>query len=128
MATAFHNQVGLANIKFAKVNRTFRLAAGITSADTGKAVSLDTSAANTVKLAGDGDTIIGYLETYEDRQVGAVALNFTEKLPIATSATVAVGDTVVGAGNGEVKAAAAPNHSINYVTEVANGFATVVKA
>lgn len=46
---------------------TFLGAAGLTSADEGKAVTLDTSAANTVKLAGDGDKILGLLEKVEVR-------------------------------------------------------------
>lgn len=46
---------------------TFLGASGMTAADKGKAVTLDTSAANTVKLAGNGDAILGILESVEVR-------------------------------------------------------------
>ena len=80
-------------------------------ADAGvKAVSLDTSAANTVKLAVDGDKILGRLEVYEDRTVegivtGTVALKGGVKFivnPDATDSpdeTPAVGDYLVGAAD-----------------------------
>lgn len=105
----------------------FYLEASITAADVGKAVTLDSTAANTVKIAGDGDQIIGRLETFENRSVegvvvGAVATRggwtFTK------SGAVNVGDTVVGAPNGEVKAAAAADYSDNMVVE--SGATTVV--
>lgn len=46
---------------------TFLGATGMTAADVGKAVTLDTTANNTVKLAGDGNAIIGILESVEVR-------------------------------------------------------------
>lgn len=107
-----------------KFHYPFYLASGITKADVGKAVALDTSAANTVKLAGDGDKIIGKLVTVEDRAiegvlVGTVAhrggFRFTKA---AAAPAINVGDTVVGAGGGEVKADAAANHADNFVAEV----------
>jgi hypothetical protein len=92
---------------------TFNLASGITSADVGKALSRDTSAANTLKLAADDDDIVGRLEQVEDRAqegqlVGAVSIKFLNSLPIAAAQTINVGDKIVGAGNGEVKAKATP--------------------
>lgn len=51
---------------------TFLGAAGLTAADVGKAVTLDTTAANTVKLAGNGDKILGILEVVEVRTQDAV--------------------------------------------------------
>lgn len=89
----------------------FYLASGITKADEGKAVTLDTTAANTVKLAGDGDPILGRLEVVEVRvgegvNVGTVALKGGLKLPLKSAETVNVGDAVQGAGSGEVKALA----------------------
>ena len=91
---------------------TFHLASGITAADVGKAVALDTTAPNKVKLAGDDDYIIGRLETVELRtqegqNVGTVALRFAQRLPIKSGETIAVGDSLIGAGAGEVKAQAA---------------------
>jgi hypothetical protein len=110
---------------------TFNLAAGITTNDVGKAVALDTSAPNTVKLAGDGDKIIGRLEVVENRTqdgslVGNVALKFINALP--KSGVINIGDRVVGAGTGAVKAAAADvDGGDNYVVEVGSTYVVVVK-
>lgn len=128
---SFHTQVSLRGFHFEDFMLTFKLAAGITTAHQGRAVSLD-AAANTVKLAADGDTIIGRLETIEDRKVegslvGAVALKFANLLPIKAGQVVAVGDTVVGAGSGEVKKAATADHATNFVAEVIGSNAVVVK-
>lgn len=51
---------------------TFLAEASITEADEGKAVALDTSAANTVKLAADDEVIIGRIERFEDRSIEGV--------------------------------------------------------
>jgi hypothetical protein len=127
----FHTKVSLRGFHFEDFILTFALTAGITAADQGKAVSFG-AAANTVKLAADGDTIIGRLETVEDRKVegslvGAVALKFANLLPIKAGQTVAAGDTVVGAGAGEVKKATAADHNANFVAEVIGSNAVVVK-
>lgn len=79
------------------------------AADAGvKAVSLDTAAANQVKLAVDGDKILGRLEIFEDREVegivvGTVALKGGMKFMINPNVSVsspderpAVGDNIVG--------------------------------
>lgn len=76
--------------------------------DVGKAVTLDATAANTVKLAGAGDKIVGRLETVEARTaegitVATVAVKFSDKLPIANGQTPAVGNIVVGGGSGTVQ-------------------------
>lgn len=109
----------------------FNLAAGIVAADAGKAVSLDSTAANTVKLAADGDAVLGKLVTVENRSVegvlvGTVALRGGFKF--STSGTVAVGDSVQGAGAGVVKKLTTADHSKNFVVEVGTGYAIVVKA
>lgn len=127
----FHTKVGLRGFHFEDWILTFTLAAGITAADVGKAVSFG-GAANTVKLAADGDAIIGKLATVEDRKVegqlvGSVELKFSDLLPVKAGDAVAAGDTVVGGGAGTVKKAAAADHSNNIVWEVANGYATVTK-
>lgn len=87
---------------------TFYLASAIAATDIGKPVKLDTSANNTVALAGDGDIIFGVLESYEDRandgvKTGAVTLAGGYRFTYKTGDAVAVGDYVVGAGSGEVK-------------------------
>jgi hypothetical protein len=117
------------------LNRTVNLASTIVRADEGKALTLDTSAPNKFKLAGDGDLIFGRLEVFEDRanegtKVGNAKLHLMGvKLPIKSGSTVNVGDYVVGAGDGEVKAEVATDETVRpsnlYVVEVANGFATV---
>lgn len=111
--TIFHTQVALQGYDFPEYQLTFKLKSDIVAADVGKAVVQDTSAANTVKLAGDGDAIMGALSSFEDRtiegqKVGMVELKFAKKLKIKTGETVVVGDRLVGAGNGEVKALAQP--------------------
>ena len=124
--------ISLRGMSHEKFHYPFYLMTGIVAADVGKAVSLDTSAANSVKLAADGDAIIGKLVTVEDRSVegvlvGTVTLrggfNFTEVA--AATYPIAVGDSVIGAGAGEVKArvdaagtAKEPAHNENIVVEV----------
>lgn len=108
----------------------FLLAASVTIADVGKPMALD-AAANTMKVAGDGEEILGKLVTFEDRQiegikVGTVTLRGGFSFPIASGETVNVGDTLVG-GVGGVKAAAVADHSKNFVVEVADGAATIVR-
>lgn len=71
--------VSFRNIHVEEFSLTFYLANGITIDDIGKGVTIDTTAARTVKLAGDGDRVIGHLGTVENRTttdvlVGAVDL------------------------------------------------------
>ena len=121
----------------------FNLASGITKSDEGKAVALDTSADATVKLAGDDDAVIGRLEVVEDRSVegtlvGTVMMKGGLKFPVKSGETVNVGDSIQGAGSGEVKALSpyvdtdgtgtpvvtVGSHSLrNLVTEVGSGYA-----
>lgn len=117
------------------LNRTVLLSGTITEADVGKAVTQDKTAANTFKLAADGDLIYGRLEVLEDRanegtKVGNVKLHLMGvKLPIKSGETVGIGAFVVGAGGGEVKAVVADATTIRpsnlYTVQVADGFATV---
>jgi hypothetical protein len=128
---SFHTKVSLRGFHFEDFILTFTLAAGIVAADVGKAVSLDTSAPNKVKLAADGDVIVGRLSTVEDRKVegqlvGAVALKFANLLPIKNGDAVAAGDTVIGGGSGTVKKAAANDATKNFVAEIIGTDAVVV--
>jgi hypothetical protein len=125
--------------RFPDFQFTYNVSGSVTAADLGKAVAFDTTATNTIKLAGDGDVVIGRLEAFEDRtqegiKVGTVARKIRGKFPVKTGLTgfnaVAVGDTVVGAGAGEVKAlnsgsAKTPNQALNTVVEIGTGFAVV---
>lgn len=133
MATSpFHNTVGLRGYHFEDFKFTFLAANGITANSIGLAVALDTTA-NTVKLAANNDQIFGVIDTFEDRtqsegiKVVTVATRFNAELPIAANQTVVVGDVVVGAGNGEIKALANAAHFPNRVVEVASGKAVVLQ-
>lgn len=113
MPAIFHTQIALDGYDFPEYQLTFKISGSPVAADVGKALSIDTAAANTVKLAADGDRIIGYLMSFEDRviegqKVGVVGLKFAQKLKIKSGETVIVGSRLVGAGAGEVKAGAIP--------------------
>lgn len=139
MATPFHTTVALDGITFPEFQFTMLISgSGLTAATVeGFAVSQDTTAANTCKLAADDDQIIGRVVKFEARtnegtNLVTVATRFINKLPIKSGETVAVGDTVVGAGAGEVKtyketAVSVPRRWDNYVVAVESGFATVAR-
>ena len=110
----------------------FYVTGTVTAADIGKAVTLDAANTRAVKLAGDGDRVIGALVSYEDRvvegtKVGTIALKggFRFQKAAGTDAIV-VGDTVVGSATaGEVgprrntgDSANEPDLSANIVTAV----------
>lgn len=122
---------------------TFNVKAStVVDADAGvKAVSVDTAAANQVKLAADGDRILGLLSVYEKRvaegvEVGTVSLHggyvFTMKLsPNMGTEMPAIGDFIVGAGSGLVRKAttaelALGNKANWQVVEIAANNLTVV--
>lgn len=126
---------------FSDFRFTFAVSGAVTAADVGKAVALDTTTPNTVKLAGDGDAIFGRLEVLEDRtqeglKVGTVSRKLRAKLPVKTGLnalnTPAIGDTVVGAGGGEVKSKnngtiRQPDQTDNTVIELGTGYVVVEK-
>lgn len=86
---------------------TFILADSIKEEHVGLAVVQDSKASNTVKLAEDGDLIFGRLENVEDRKVEGIKVGAVKIIGgmafKKSEAVVAVGDKVVGAGNGLVK-------------------------
>lgn len=91
---------------------TWLLSGSMTAADVGKAMTIDTTANNTAKLAGSGDVIIGRLNSYENRiQEGIVvgAIQHKGNLVFGYTGTVpARGVSVVGSATpGKVVAAAA---------------------
>lgn len=103
--------ISLVGIPHSEFRRTVYLAAGITSADVGKPVTLDTSANNTFKLAGANDVIYGNLKVVENRvQEGILVgtIEFKGGFQWTKSGVIAVGDGVVGAGAGAVKAGTNP--------------------
>ena len=104
--------------------------------DIGKAVTLDTSAANTMKLAGAGDRIYGKLQQIEARAiegitVRTVSMQFIDIMPFKVGETFAVGDTAVGGGSGtvevlKVSSVSAPDPNQNTVVEVLSDGTPVV--
>lgn len=118
---------------------TMNVTGTVVAADVGKAVALDATAANSVKLAGANDRVFGRLESFETGgldglTVGAISRKFRATLPVATGLTginaPAVGDTVVGNGAGEVKCLnnttiKTPDQSVNTVVQVLTGFVVV---
>lgn len=128
------NSVVTQTFSFPDFTFTMLVSGTVTAADVGKAVALDTTAPNTVKLAGDNDAIFGRLETFEDREqegikVGAVSRKFRTVLP--TAAAVTVGAEVVGSTTaGAVKPAGtqpAEGLKSNRVIEVLTGNRAVVE-
>ena len=125
--------ISLSGIFHEDAQYTFLLASGITEADVGKAVALDTSAANTVKLAGDGDAVLGRLEIVEDRVnegilVGTVATQGGYRFPVTDGLDAAdvpdVGEYAHGGGDGGVKGSATASNWL--VVEVASDDSYVV--
>jgi hypothetical protein len=98
--------ISLVGIPHSEFRRTVYLTAGTTKADEGKPVTLDTTANNTFKLAGNTDVIYGCLKVVENRvQEGILVgtVEFKGGFTWTKSGVVAVGDGVVGAGAGAVK-------------------------
>jgi len=92
-------------------NHTYKLTDNVTdmAALEGLAVEQDTSAANAVKLATDGGEVVGFIQSAENgiNQGEGITVTVATKggHKVKTSAELSVGDYVVGAGNGAVKAA-----------------------
>jgi hypothetical protein len=137
VALPFHNGVRLDGYDNQDTQFTFLLASAIVEADIGKAVSQDGTNPNQVKLAADGDLIVGVLSTYENRAIdgfktGTVACTFVDLMPVLAGLTgvnvIAVGVSVVGAGGGSIKAPGATKLAgYPYVVEVRGTNAVVVK-
>jgi hypothetical protein len=136
MSNVIGNGVSLRGMYHDEFQYPFLLAAGITKADQGKAVTPDASAANTVKLAGDGDRIIGRLEVVEIRvqegiNIGTVSIQGGLDYPLKNGeAALANGDMVVGGGGGTIRKAGAGVFSTFVATgEVSpSGQPVVIKA
>ena len=121
------------------LNITHYVTGTVAAADTGKAVTFDTTTPTAVKLTGDGAEIVGRLETLEIRAqegitVGTIALGFIDWLPVdpAAIATLVLYDSVQGAATpGFVKRLATPNWSKNRVvalkTDTTGTYALVQK-
>ena len=109
---------------------TFYVSGSPTSADVGKAVTLDTTAATTVKLTTAASNVVGVLEALEVRTqegitVGTISRRFCKWLAWdpADIVNAAVGVTVVGGATAGTVKAGTQNWSVNMVvaTKVENG-------
>jgi hypothetical protein len=133
MANVIGNGVSLRGLYHDDFQYPFLLAAGITKADQGKAVALDATAANTVKLAGDGDRIIGRLEVVENRvqegiNIGTVSIQGGLDYPVKVGEALVNGDSLVGSAGGLVKKAGAGVLTNWVVVQVlTNGNAVAIK-
>lgn len=113
-------------------NLTFALSDSVTDMNSleGLAVELDSTAANTVKLATDGADVIGFIFAAENGINQGEGITVTVSMKggrrVKTSARLSVGDYVVGAGNGSVKAAASGATSDIRVWEVIDDSTAVV--
>jgi hypothetical protein len=110
MSNAIGSGVSLRGFYDDDAQYTFLLAAGITRDDQGKAVTLDPTAVNTVKLSDDGERIIGRLEVVEIRaqegvNVGTVSIQGSLDYPVKDGEVLVNGDSLVGGGGGTVKKA-----------------------
>lgn len=118
-------------------NYTFAISDTITDGDAvlGLAVCQDTTANNTVKLATDGSEILGQIIMYEDRtsqgdgKVVTVATRGGMKFKVKSGESIAVGNAVVGAGNGEVrkKVGASDTATGDVVWEAQTGYCVILK-
>jgi hypothetical protein len=131
--TLYHNILDPAGYLVDESIMTFAISGTVTAADIGKAVSVNTAAANTMKIAAADDRIIGRLETLEIRPasqggtVGAVSFRFIQKFPVQAADTLAIGDTAVAGTAGTIKKAPANLPHDNFVSAVSGGIATLVK-
>lgn len=114
MAGLIGEGVSLRGFYFNQSAFTWNLTGTIVAADVGKAMTQDITVANSAKLAGDNDPILGVLESFEDRKqegikVGTVGHQFSVSLPYAGTVP-AIGANVVGSATpGAVKEAVAPS-------------------
>jgi hypothetical protein len=112
---------------------TYNISGAVDQTKLGNAVTLDSTAASTMKLAGDGAAVHGRLVSFEDRsqqgagKTGAVQRKFKEKLPAAVGHGIAVGNSVCGSATAGLvrKAVAGTDPITNLVVEVGTDFVVV---
>jgi hypothetical protein len=106
---------------------TFNLAAGATEANEGEPVCLDPSANNQAKLGVDGAPVLGMLLRVENRiaegvLVGSVITEGGIRFKVLPADPLAVGDTAVCAGSGEIRKLVTGDGAVqahlNYCVEV----------
>ena len=116
-----------------ETRHTFNGVSTITTADIGKAATLD-DAEMTVKLAGLDEPVLGQIETVEVETTGEVTVGVLilggYRLACDPAEFIAVGDTVVGKAGGLVKSGGASTDLRFVVTEastIPEGFVGVIK-
>ena len=116
-----------------ETRHTFNGVRTITTADIGKAATLD-AAEMTVKLAGVDEPVLGQIETVEVETTGEVTVGVLimggYRLACDTAEVIAVGDTEVGKAGGLVKSGGASKDLRFVVTEastIPEGFVGVIK-
>jgi hypothetical protein len=136
MAAMNVNGIVLEAFSFEDFTFTRFISGTVDASCVGKAVTIDTTAAGTVKLAGEGDAVYGRIFQYEDRsqegvKVVSVERKFIKRLP-KSAAAIAIGDHVVGtlvnSVGGFVKTgtASASDHK-NFVLYVGTDYVIVEK-
>lgn len=126
--------VSLAGVMDEDSSYSFNLASGITSANIGNAVSVDTTAPYQVKLAVAGDILLGRLETVEVRTiegilVGTVATEGGLVFPYDAANAPTVGASVQGgttAGTVKLLAAAQGRNNVVLMVDATNVVCTVL--
>lgn len=127
------NQVVLDGFSQHSFSFTMFLAAGHGLTDEeiiGRAVSLDTSATATVKVAAADEPIYGRIFQIEDRsQEGVVTVTvetrFRKRLKKQAATAFNIGDTAIGEGDGLVKPAVAADPAKNVVLAVEDEYVIV---
>ena len=116
-----------------ETRHTFNGVSTITTADIGKAATLD-AAEMTVKLAGLDEPVLGQIETVEVETTGEVTVGVLilggYRLACDPAEVIAVGDAVVGKAGGLVKSGGASTDLRFVVTEastIPEGFVGVIK-
>ena len=116
-----------------ETRHTFNGVSTITTADIGKAATLD-AAEMTVKLAGLDEPVLGQIETVEVETTGEVTVGVLilggYRLACDPAEVIAVGDTVLGKACGLVKSGGASTDLRFVVTEastIPEGFVGVIK-
>ena len=116
-----------------ETRHTFNGVSTITTADIGKAATLD-AAEMTVKLAGLDEPVLGQIETVEVETTGEVTVGVLilggYRLACDPAEVIAVGDTVVGKAGGLVQSGGTSTDLRFVVTEastIPEGFVGVIK-
>lgn len=118
-------KVSLNSIYHEDAQYSLQISGTVTEADVGKALAIDTSAPNTLKLADDNDVILGRLAAFEDRvaqglKMCTLSAEGAYAFPVNPDATAsgpdetpAVGDYICGAKNNA--------GALGFVQKIANG-------